>query len=272
MRDGLPPGLRAALEALNARRPDLWLDVRWSRSLLSTMDAAASAAESGLPAGHIVLADEQTAGRGRRGRTWNSPPGAGLYFSYVTRPTRHIELLTIAAGVGVVEGVARATGVRAHLKWPNDLLVGHRKLAGVLAEGAHLGTPRAAVIVGVGLNLEPAAYPPDVAARATDLESAGGAGVSRFEIFAAVLEHLSGAFATLEAGRAGDILQKWRAASPTADGTPVRWLANNVWHYGVTAGIDEAGALRVATDSGEERVIAGELQWDPDPRSLIPDP
>ena len=116
MRDGLPAGLRAALEALNARRPDLWLDVRWSRSLLSTMDAAASAAESGLPAGHIVLADEQTAGRGRRGRTWNSPPGAGLYFSYVTRPTRHIELLTIAAGVGVVEGVARATGVRAALE------------------------------------------------------------------------------------------------------------------------------------------------------------
>ena len=144
MRDGLPAGLRAALEALNARRPDLWLDVRWSRSLLSTMDAAVSAAESGLPAGHIVLADEQTAGRGRRGRTWCSPPGAGLYFSYVTRPTRDIELLTIAAGVGVVEGVARATGVHAHLKWPNDLLVGHRKLAGVLAEGAHLGTPRAA--------------------------------------------------------------------------------------------------------------------------------
>ena len=269
MRDGLPAGLRAALEALSARRPDLWLDVRWSRSLPSTMDAAASAAESGLPAGHIVLADEQTAGRGRRGRSWCSPPGAGLYFSYVTRPTRHIELLTIAAGVGVVEGVARATGVHAHLKWPNDLLVGHRKLAACW--------PRARTSARLGprsrrRRTQPRAGRVSARRRGTCDRTSSRAGsapwMSRFEIFTAVLEHLSEAFATLEAGRAGDILQKWRAASPTPTARRCGGWRTMTGSGGVTAGIDEAGALLVATDSGEERVIAGELQWD----SLIPDP
>lgn len=261
MREGLPPGLRTALQALARRRPDLSFDVRWSDVVPSTMDVVAQAAASGAPAGCVAVADQQTAGRGRRGRVWCSPPGSGLYFSYLARPMRHVELLTLAAGVGVLEGIAAETGLRAHLKWPNDLLVGPRKLGGLLAEGAHIGTADAAVTIGVGLNLEPSAYPPDVAARATSLRLELGQSVSRFEVFTAILEHLADILRTLETGDAGGILQAWRAASPTAVGTRVSWADGGLERRGVTSGIDAAGALLVSTPSGLERVIAGELAW-----------
>jgi BirA family biotin operon repressor/biotin-[acetyl-CoA-carboxylase] ligase len=261
MRKGLPAGLQAALDALTTRRPDLPLDVRWFDAVPSTMDIVAQAAASGAMAGRVAVADQQTAGRGRRGRTWWSPPAAGLYFSYLARPMRHVELLTLAAGVGVLEGVAAATGLRAHLKWPNDLLVGPRKLAGLLAEGMQLGTADAAVTIGVGLNLEPSAYPPDVAARATSLRLELGHGVSRFEVFTAILEHLADILQTLEAGDADGILQAWRAASPTAVGTRVSWADGGVERHGVTSGVDDAGALLVRTPAGLQRVVAGELAW-----------
>ena len=261
MRQGLPAGLQAALDGLAARRPDLSFDVRWLDAVPSTMDVVAQAAASGVAAGYVVVADQQTAGRGRRGRTWCSPPGAGLYFSYLARPTRHLELVTLAAGVGVLGGIVAATGFRPQLKWPNDLLVGPRKLAGLLAEGAHLGSAEAAVTIGVGLNVEPAAYPPEVAQRATSLRDELGRAVSRDELLAAVLEQLADVLNRLEAGDVDGILQAWRAASPSAVGTLVSWADAGPEHSGVTEGIDDSGALLVRTPSGLERVIAGELVW-----------
>jgi BirA family biotin operon repressor/biotin-[acetyl-CoA-carboxylase] ligase len=253
--------LQAALQDLAARRPDLTLDVHWHDALPSTMDVVAAAGEQGAPAGYVAIADQQTAGRGRRGHAWASPAGAGLYFSYLTRPSRDVELVTLAAGVGVREGIQASTGVPAHLKWPNDLLIGHRKLAGLLAEGAHLGTSHAFVVIGVGLNVNDAAYPPDVAARAVSLQSQRHREVSRISVFCAVLEHLSDALRMLEQGQAGAILQKWRDASPTAVGTPVSWSRDGAEARGVTAGIDDTGALLIQTDRSLERVIAGEVEW-----------
>jgi BirA family biotin operon repressor/biotin-[acetyl-CoA-carboxylase] ligase len=238
-------------------------DVRWHASVPSTMDIAAALATQGAAHGVVVAADQQTAGRGRRGSTWVSPPGAGLYFSVVARLRAFgatarpaLSLLTLAAGVGVREGVANASGLQADLKWPNDLLVGKRKLAGILAEGIAIGAPEQAVIVGVGVNVQPAAYPPDVAARATSIEGELGKAVDRDAVLAAILDALSARLAALEQN-AGDILQAWRAASPSAVGTRVEWDG----HRGVTAGIDDTGALLVKTASGVERIIAGELHW-----------
>lgn len=261
-RERAPRELRDALEQLAARRPDLAVDVEWFAIVPSTMDAVAKAAARGAPAGYVAIADQQTAGRGRRGHSWCSPPNAGLYFSYLVRPTARVELLTMAAGVGVLEGVASACSLRGHLKWPNDLLVGPRKLAGLLAEGAHIGTSEAAVTLGVGVNLAPAAYPPDVAARATSVRGELGRSVARFEVFAVILEHLADAIRALERGDASAILRSWRAAAPTAVGTTVRWVDAGQPKEGVTAGIDETGALLVRTPSRLERVIAGELRWD----------
>jgi BirA family biotin operon repressor/biotin-[acetyl-CoA-carboxylase] ligase len=236
--------------------------VQWFDTVESTMDMAAAAAGVGAAAGHVAIADRQTAGRGRRGHAWSSPPGAGLYFSYLTRPTRNIDLITLAAGVGVRDGIAAETGLRAELKWPNDLLVGSRKLAGLLAEGHHLSTPDASVVIGVGVNVAPGAYPSEVAVRATNLEREAGRTVARFSVFAAVLEHLADALRTLEAGNAGDILRRWRDGSPLAVGSTVRWVKDGVERQGVTAGIDDSGALLVRTSSAVERVIAGEVQWE----------
>lgn len=256
----LPDDLAAALGALRDRRPGLHLDVQWHAEVPSTMDIAARLAAAGAEHGTVVGADVQTAGRGRRGHVWESPPAAGLYFSFIARPplpaNASLPLLTLAAGVAVRDGIHAALGWAPDLKWPNDVMVGRRKLAGILAEGLLVGTPAQAVVIGVGLNLLPSAYQPEVAVRATSLEAELGRAVDRGQVLAAVLAALTDRLATL-ARSPGDILQAWRAASPTATGTRVEWEGRT----GTTAGIDDSGALLIRTSSGVERVIAGELSW-----------
>jgi BirA family transcriptional regulator, biotin operon repressor / biotin---[acetyl-CoA-carboxylase] ligase len=254
----IPQEFAAPVAALRARRADARLDLRWHASLPSTMDAALALANDGAGHGVVVVADEQTQGRGRRGTTWASPTGAGLYFSFVAKPgtSQSLSLITLAAGVAVRDGIASATGLAADLKWPNDLVVGKRKLAGILAEGLAVGTPDPAIIIGVGVNAHPAAYPSDVRARATSIEDELGRPVDRGVLLSAILISLWDWLARLRQSP-GDILQAWRAASPNAIGTRVEWEGR----HGVTAGIDDDGALRVKTHVGIERVIAGELQW-----------
>jgi BirA family biotin operon repressor/biotin-[acetyl-CoA-carboxylase] ligase len=259
----LPDDLAAAMAWARARRPDARLDVRWHASLLSTMDVASSLAHDRAAHGVVIVADEQTSGRGRRGATWASPPLAGLYFSFIARPGRSsdgvpstLPLLTLAAGVAVREGIRIATGLAADVKWPNDLIVGKRKLAGILAEGVAIGSPDQAVVIGVGVNVQPAAYPPEIAARATSIEGELGRPFERAELLFEILISLWDGLAALER-KPGDILQAWRAASPNAIGTRVEWDGR----HGTTAGIDDSGALLVKTDAGIERIIAGELQW-----------
>ena len=262
----MPGDLAVALHELGERRPDLRCEVQWHASLPSTMDLVAAAGERGVAAGFTVVAEQQTAGRGRRGHRWSSPPGAGLYFSYLHRPRSSVALVTLAAGVAVREAVRRSCGLAAQLKWPNDLLVRSRKLAGLLAEGAGIGTPGAAITIGVGLNLQPAAYPPEVEAVATSLAREVAGPVNRGVVLATILEQLHDTLARLDAGGGSDILQAWRAASPLSVGTVVEWTDATSTHRGHTAGLDESGALLVETADGLERVIAGELRW------TLPDP
>jgi BirA family transcriptional regulator, biotin operon repressor / biotin---[acetyl-CoA-carboxylase] ligase len=237
--------------------PAAGFDVRWLASTPSTMDVASKLASEGAAAGVVVVADEQTAGRGRRGNNWSSPPGAGLYLSYIARPKMDgLPLLTLAAGVAVRDGVVASTGLWPNLKWPNDLIVGRRKLAGILAEGIAIGPPDQAVIIGIGINLQPASYPPDVSARATSLEGELGRSIDRGLVLVEVLAALRDRLAELEQ-KPGDILQMWRASAPSAIGTRVEWDGRT----GVTAGIDDTGALLVKTTERIERVIAGEVNW-----------
>jgi BirA family biotin operon repressor/biotin-[acetyl-CoA-carboxylase] ligase len=234
------------------------IQIRWYDSVPSTMDVASALASEGAAHGVVVAAREQTAGRGRRGSTWESPPGAGLYFSFIARPagSAEVSLQTIAAGVGVRDGIVAATGLAPHLKWPNDLLVGRRKLAGILAEGHGLGSATQAIVIGVGVNVVRAAYPPEVSARATSLEDELGRAIDRESLLTAIVAALSARLAAL-ATKPGDILQAWRAGSPSATGTRVEWDGR----HGITAGIDESGALLVNTSTGTERIIAGHLHW-----------
>jgi BirA family biotin operon repressor/biotin-[acetyl-CoA-carboxylase] ligase len=262
-----PADVLAALHAANAQRLPLRLQLRWYDSVTSTMDVAEEAAREGAAEGLVIAAGEQTRGRGRRGRVWSSPPGAGLYLTLLFRPplggpfSSALPLMTLAAGVAVRDAILRATGLAADLKWPNDLIVDRRKLAGILCEGLAIGTPEQALLVGVGINVRAAAHPGPVAVRATSLEAELTRTVERAVLLEPLLVALPRAYDALRQGMAGDILRSWRAASPSAEHRGVEWHDANGMHRGTTAGIDDTGALLVRTDHGIERVVAGELTW-----------
>lgn len=263
----LPPDIAAALNAAVSRIVAFRVDLRWYASVTSTMDVASEAAHLGGPEGLTIVADEQTRGRGRRGRVWSSPPGAGLYVSFVLRPPLEslespvLPLLTLAAGVAVRDALTEATGLAPVLKWPNDVMIGRRKLAGILAEGIAIGTPAQAVVLGIGINLAPAAHPPEIADRATSIEVAVGEPPDRSRLLEELLVAVAEAYDRLRRGSADDILRAWRAAAPSADGTEVEWDGADGLRVGVTAGVDDDGALRVVTAQGLERITAGEVRW-----------
>jgi BirA family biotin operon repressor/biotin-[acetyl-CoA-carboxylase] ligase len=268
---------------------------RWFERIGSTNDEAARWAADGAPEGAFVVADEQTAGRGRRGRSWTSPPGAGLYVSVVFRPGRAAgpagseslvsndpatALLTIMAGVAAAQGLRRATGVPATLKWPNDVMVeadatagdpsgggnaarsDWRKLAGILAEATTSANALQFVIVGIGVNLRSAAWPPDIAARATSLEAVTGRPFDRDAVLVALLEALADERRRLVAGGAARLVDEWRRLAPSSRGRRVTWQTAQGWRSAVTAGLDADGALLVETPEGRERIVAGELLWE----------
>jgi BirA family biotin operon repressor/biotin-[acetyl-CoA-carboxylase] ligase len=242
------------------------LDVRWYPSVPSTMDVAGEAVQAGASEGLVILADEQTAGRGRRGRAWSSPPRAGLYFSMVLAPAhetsgdhRVLSLVTLTAGVAIRSGIQYATGLACELKWPNDVVLGRRKIAGILAEGHSIGTPQQSIVLGIGINVLDSSHPPDVVARATSLEGELGRSVDRAALFEEALVSMADWYDRLRRGEADDILRSWREASPSARGARVEWVDGH--RSGITAGIDDTGALLVATETGIEQVIAGELRW-----------
>jgi BirA family biotin operon repressor/biotin-[acetyl-CoA-carboxylase] ligase len=226
--------------------------------------SATAAAEHTSAEGFLVVADRQTAGRGRRGHTWFSPPGAGLYVSVVLAPgtapidpRRATTLTTLAAGVAVAEGIDASTGLRADLKWPNDLFAARRKLAGILAETAGGGF----VVVGYGINLAATALPPELRERATSLESELGRAVDRELVLVETLAALARRYDDLLAGRFNAILDAWRGRAPAAAGARVSWTTNAGPLSGVTAGIDDDGALLVNVDNRTVRIVAGEVAW-----------
>lgn len=221
----------------------------------STNDVALAWARDGAPHGAIVTADEQRAGRGRHGRAWASPPGANLYLSLIVRlgPGVPVPPLTLAVGVGLCDAV-RGLGVDgAGLKWPNDVLVGGRKLAGVLCESAG-----DAVVVGIGVNGDAGPRPPEVAARAVAVGELLGRAVEREALLAAVLTGL------------GPWLERYRAEGLAAIVGP--WQARMIADLPVTTdrgagravGLAADGALLVADATGAiHRVLSGAVEWNP---------
>ena len=258
----LPPDFADAIADVGARLAPLGRRFEFFSDIGSTNDVAAQYAASVDDEGVVFVADAQTSGRGRRGRTWFSPPGAGLYVSTILRPMRSRDreratlLTTIAAGVSLVEGVRQATGLTPSLKWPNDLYVARRKLAGILAEG--VGD---AVVLGYGINISTASFPPELGDRATSLESELGRAVDRTRVFAETLAALAARYDDLLAGRFDAILDAWRTLAPAAHGARVSWTTPAGARSGVTSGIDERGALLVRCGESVERIVSGELVW-----------
>jgi len=210
-------------------------------SVESTMTAAA-----GLNPGEIVLADEQTAGLGRHGHSWHSETGSGLYVSAVLNPG---PLLTLALGLAAQSAVTEATGIVCDLRWPNDLMLGNRKTGGILVQ---LTDGRA--VAGIGINVNHAEFPADLAPTATSLQLYAGRVFSREAIF----ERLLSAIETFTEESAESILRLFTHASSYASGRRVTVEMPEGTIEGTTAGLTADGFLVVRQDNGTDTlVIAG---------------
>jgi BirA family transcriptional regulator, biotin operon repressor / biotin---[acetyl-CoA-carboxylase] ligase len=261
----LPDEFGEPLAQARPRLGPLASRVLWFDDIPSTNDRALTWAESGADEGSIVLADAQSAGRGRQGRTWASPAGAGIYVSVVLRPQPStVGLLTMAVGLGVSDGIAAATGLDTQVKWPNDICVAGRttrKLAGILAEAGSSGDRVLHVIVGIGINVLPAAYPPDVAARATSLEAELGRAVARGAVLTECLAGLWHRYTMLVEGRGAELLDAWRQRAAATFGRRVEWDTPSGQESGIARDVDASGALVVAAAGGLVRLTAGEVRW-----------
>jgi BirA family transcriptional regulator, biotin operon repressor / biotin---[acetyl-CoA-carboxylase] ligase len=225
-------------------------------------------ARAGEPEGLVLVADRQTAGRGRQGRSWLSSPGDGLLFSVLRRPpvaATEAFRWTLLAGLAARQAVAPHLPVPgAWLKWPNDLLVGERKLAGILCE-LHLAGDRPAIVVGVGLNVHAprGGWPEEVADRATSLEEAGGAPLprdARARVLEALLTALEGLEDELVTAGAGPLMERSRAAMQPLFGRRVRVELDGTVQDVVVRGVRDSGALEVVDESGRCRpLLAGDV-------------
>ena len=268
MSDPLPADLADALVA-SAARLGPFGRLQYHAEVTSTNDLALILAGRGVPSGTSVLADAQRAGRGRRGREWFSPPGAGVYLSVVIRPRGDapvLALVTLAAGVAAARAVRAATGLVVELKWPNDLVTGRpwRKIAGVLCEATGVaGETLDAVVVGIGINVQPAAYPPEIASRATSLETELSRAIDRPRLVVETLASLADVTERLWNGEAAWVVEEWRRLGRAGlGGAPVRWNDRGVDRRGSARDLDADGALLVETNDGRERLVAGEVTWE----------
>ena len=232
-------------------------------SLPSTNTELARLASESAAEGLAILADEQTAGRGRLQRAWSSPKGAGLYFSLLLRPAIPQDqwpLITFVAALAVGDALREAAAVETDIKWPNDLLSGERKICGILAEAIDTPLGRS-VILGIGINLTQRAFPEELVDVATSVAEASGRQPDRETILAALLRALSRWYSLLHepAGRE-KIVAAWTSRSSYAKGRLVQVSnGDEVWQ-GTTCGIEDDGALRLDTATGEVKLIrAGDV-------------
>lgn len=253
----LPEEFASGLAVARERLGIFAQQILWYPEVGSTNDLAGALADRNAPEGLVVLADRQTAGRGRLGRSWASPSGAGIYASVVLRPSVSAStLLTIAAGVAVAEGIAAATGLSPHVKWPNDVHVSGRKLAGILAEGA-VGH----VVLGIGINVQSAAYPPDIAPRATSIESELSRPADRGLVLAECLAALASRYRELQSGRGRQVVDAWRSRAAPMLGRRVEWESAGTHQVGLAENIDDDGALIVKVGARTQKIRSGEVRW-----------
>ena len=224
------------------------------RSVPSTMDVAREEAESGAPHGLIVLADEQTAGRGRRGRAWVSPPG-GLYVTIVLRPEPDaVRRLAMVAPLAVCEAIDAVAAVRSAVKWPNDVLIEGRKVAGFLIDSRTSAGDVEYALVGIGVNigLDPLRHA-EIRDLATSLALESERKVSREKLLAAVLNRFEKLLAASRVD--GDVYEAWRARLETL-GRQVRAQSVDNVEEGVAEDVDTDGNLLLRRPDGSIAVIS----------------
>jgi BirA family biotin operon repressor/biotin-[acetyl-CoA-carboxylase] ligase len=229
----------------------------------STNTAALDLAQQGAGHGTVVVAEEQTAGRGRLGRPWHSEKSSGIYVSVILRPPLSpsaAPILTLMAGVAIQHALSSVTGLGVDIRWPNDLLVNGKKVCGILTEmSAELGRLHA-VVLGIGINVNHSEMPAELKQVATSLRIESQRTWSRVQIFIDLLKELERYYHLLLEKDNAAIAECWAAASTYANGKRIRIVTAEGESVATTVGLDPSGALRVRYDDWhEEALVAGEI-------------
>ncbi|HMG37189.1 MAG TPA: biotin--[acetyl-CoA-carboxylase] ligase [Blastocatellia bacterium] len=226
-------------------------------SVTSTNDVARDLASCNAPEGTIVLARQQTSGRGRQGRTWESPAGEGLYLSAILRPsvtTPESAIIPLAAAVAVAETLTEDFDVTADIKWPNDVLVSGRKICGILVESAVEASRLEYVIVGIGVNVNQQRFPPELLQTATSLRIETGKPQDPGRCAEGLLRRLEPGYRSAISNPAY-VISRWEARSTYARGRVVRVISPDGVFDATTRGLSQSGALRVELNNGEVREL-----------------
>jgi BirA family biotin operon repressor/biotin-[acetyl-CoA-carboxylase] ligase len=237
--------------------------IHYFESIGSTQVQAGELAARGAAHGTVVIAEHQSAGRGRMNRRWHSPPGVNLYISIILRPQMVPEALpplSLVAGLALAEAVESVVPGMVGLKWPNDLWLGRKKAGGIIAETVTERGRIAAVILGIGINVNLASHdlPPELRATATSIQAATGAKCDRIALASALFSRLNNRYMEAESCGFGPIRPLWENYSALT-GTRVTVVSGAGRQSGVVRGIDPEGALLIE-DRGEfRRIIAGDV-------------
>lgn len=231
----------------------------------STNTAAMEAASAGAPDGSVFLAEQQTAGRGRGANQWHSERSSGIYCSVVLRPAvppSDVLVITLAAGLAVQAAIQEIDPrITPDLKWPNDVLIGKKKVCGILTEMNAEITRVRYIVIGIGINVNQSAFPADLEAIATSLRLASGTEWSRVELCTALLKSLDREYRSLveSPDAVNSILRRFQERSSSARGWQIE-VEEDADLQGVTDGLDERGFLQVRTAQGVRTVLSGTVR------------
>ncbi|MBI3951833.1 MAG: biotin--[acetyl-CoA-carboxylase] ligase [Acidobacteria bacterium] len=233
-------------------------------SVTSTNDVARELAESGAGEGTTVVAEEQTTGRGRLGRTWLSPKGEGLYHSIILRPDilpSNAPVLGLVVAVALAEFVRERYQLATDIKWPNDVLIRDRKVAGILAEAETSPNGIRYIMAGIGINLNQTSFPPEVAAQATSIKLETGQTSDPDEVRQKLYVKLDAWYDRFLGQGAAEVIRRWSELSSYAEGKAVKVITGDRTISGITRGLTPTGALIVEPPTGEwEAILTGEVQ------------
>ena len=237
--------------------------LRFAAVTASTNTDAVQAARGGAPGGTVYFADAQSAGRGRGGHPWQSASGDGLYVSIVVRPRigqQRWPLIPLCAGLAAMEAIALTTGLRPDLRWPNDVLLGERKVCGILVEAGSDDAGSAFAVAGIGINVHQRDFAGELATPATSLDIESGSWVSRQQLLVCLLESLQRQIAGLAEEHAPQrTLDALESASTWVRGRQVHVHGPQAC-TGLTDGLDPHGFLRVITSAGVVTVQTGGIR------------
>jgi len=229
----------------------------------STNAVALKLAADGAEHGTVVVAEEQTAGRGRLGRAWFSEKSSGIYTSIILRPPlspAFAPVLTLMAGLAAQKAVNSVTGLAVDIRWPNDLLVNGKKVCGMLTEMSAELDRLHAVVLGIGINVNHSLMPPELENIATSLRMEAHRGISRVQVLVALFREIERHYELLLKSGNKAITERWEAASTFAHGKRVRVATPGGEALATTTGLDPSGALKIQYDDGrQESLLAGEV-------------